>query len=73
MEGDTLFMDTQFRITKRQKDDLEQELNYLKTTRSREMEAMLAEAMEYGDLENNSEYDAVKSEQQKMHRRSEDI
>ncbi len=66
-------MDTQFRITKRRSADLDRELNYLKTTRTREVEAMIAEAMMYGDLENNSEYDAAKSEQQKMHSRIAEI
>lgn len=66
-------MDKQFRITKRRSADLDRELNYLKTTRTREVEAMIAEAMEYGDLENNSEYDAAKSEQQKLHDRIAEI
>ena len=59
-------MDKQYQITKKRKEDLEKELNYLKTTRTREVEAMIAEAMMYGDLDNNSEYDAAKSEQLKL-------
>lgn len=59
-------MNKQYQITRKVREDLERELNYLKTTRTREVEAMIAEAMMYGDLENNSEYDAAKSEQQKL-------
>lgn len=66
-------MDTMCKISKRRKEDLERELNYLKTTRTREAEAMIAEAMMYGDLENNSEYDAAKSEQQKLQGRIAEI
>lgn len=66
-------MDKTYSITKRRKDDLERELKYLWTTRTHEVEAMIAEAMEYGDLENNSEYDAAKSEQQKLHGRIAEI
>ena len=49
-------MNDQCKITRRIMNALEQELLYLQTTRSREVEAMIAEAMEYGDLENNLEY-----------------
>lgn len=66
-------MNTTYIIPKRRKEDLERELNYLKTTRTREVEAMIAEAMMYGDLENNSEYDAAKSEQQRMNGRIAEI
>ena len=66
-------MNNTYKISKRRKADLERELNYLKTTRTREVEAMLAEAMMYGDLENNSEYDAAKSEQQRLNGRIAEI
>ena len=66
-------MDKQCQITKRQKGDLERELEYLKTTRRREVEVMISEAMGYGDLENNLEFDAAKKEQQKLHSRIEEI
>ena len=59
-------MNDQCKITRRIMNALEQELLYLQTTRSREVEAMLAEAMEYGDLENNLEYDFAKAEQEKV-------
>ncbi|MBQ3194756.1 MAG: hypothetical protein IJB59_14440 [Oscillospiraceae bacterium] len=59
-------MNNTYKISKRRKANLERELNYMKTTRTREVEAMIAEAMKYGDLENNSEYDAAKCEQHKL-------
>ena len=53
--------------------DLEKELNYLKTTREREIAAMIAEARSYGDLSENSEYDAAKNEQAKLYGRIAEI
>ena len=52
---------------------LEKELNYLKTTREREIAAMIAEARSYGDLSENSEYDAAKNEQAKLYGRIAEI
>ena len=56
-------MAKEFKITSLRLADLERELNYLKTTREREVAAMIAEARSYGDLSENSEYDAAKDEQ----------
>ena len=53
--------------------DLAKELNYLKTTREREVAAMIAEARSYGDLSENSEYDAAKNEQGKLYGRIAEI
>ena len=55
-------MAKEFKITSLRLADLEKELNYLKTTREREVAAMIAEARSYGDLSENSEYDAAKNE-----------
>ena len=52
-------MAKEFKITSLRLHDLEKELNYLKTTREREIAAMIAEARSYGDLSENSEYDAA--------------
>ena len=52
---------------------MEKELNYLKTTREREIAAMIAEARSYGDLSENSEYDAAKNEQAKLYGRIAEI
>ena len=60
-------MAKEFKITSTRLSDLEKELNYLKTTREREIAAMIAEARSYGDLSENSEYDAAKNEQAKLY------
>ena len=53
-------------ISKRKMTELEAELRFLRTVRSREAEAMLAEALSFGDPENNAEYQAAKSELEKI-------
>ena len=62
-----------YKITSLRLADLEKELNYLKTTREREVAAMIAEARSYGDLSENSEYDAAKNEQAKLYGRIAEI
>jgi transcription elongation factor GreA len=42
---------------------LEQELNYLKTVRRREVAQRIKQAIAFGDLSENSEYDEAKNEQ----------
>ena len=66
-------MAKEFKITALRLADLEKELNYLKTTREREIAAMIAEARSYGDLSENSEYDAAKNEQAKLYGRIAEI
>ena len=66
-------MAKEFKITSLRLAELEKELNYLKTTREREIAAMIAEARSYGDLSENSEYDAAKNEQAKLYGRIADI
>ena len=66
-------MAKEFKITSLRLADLEKELTYLKTTREREIAAMIAEARSYGDLSENSEYDAAKNEQAKLYGRSAEI
>ena len=66
-------MAKEFKITSLRLQDLEKELNYLKTTREREIAAMIAEARSYGDLSENSEYDAAKNEQAKLYGRIAEI
>ena len=66
-------MAKEFKITALRLAELEKELNYLKTTREREVAAMIAEARSYGDLSENSEYDAAKNEQAKLYGRIADI
>ena len=66
-------MAKEFKITSLRLADLEKELYYLKTTREREIAAMIAEARSYGDLSENSEYDAAKNEQAKLYGRIAEI
>lgn len=66
-------MAKEFKITALRLNDLQKELTYLKTTREREIAAMIAEARSYGDLSENSEYDAAKNEQAKLYGRIAEI
>ena len=66
-------MAKEYKITSLRLADLEKELNYLKTTREREIAAMIAEARSYGDSSENSEYDAAKNEQAKLYGRIAEI
>ena len=66
-------MAKEFKITSLRLAEQEKELNYLKTTREREIAAMIAEARSYGDLSENSEYDAAKNEQAKLYGRIAEI
>ena len=49
--------------------ELEAELNYLKTTREKEVAELIKEARSFGDLSENSEYDEAKNEQAKLYGR----
>ena len=66
-------MAKEFKITSLCLEELEKELNDLKTTKEREIAAMIAEARSYGDLSENSEYDAAKNEQAKLYGRIAEI
>lgn len=66
-------MCTGYQISKKRKADLEREKAFLQTTRSREVEAFIAEAMRYGDLENNAEYEAAMLQQKKVQGRIAEI
>lgn len=61
------------RISKQRKTELNHELEFLRSVRTREAAAMVAEAMEYGDLMQNSEYEAAKKEQQNIRDRIAEI
>lgn len=50
-------------VTKDGLDKLVKELNYLKDIRRREVAARIKEAISYGDLSENSEYEEAKNEQ----------
>ncbi len=56
-------MAKEYKITSIRLQELEQELQYLKTTREQEVAEHLKEARSFGDLSENSEYDEAKNEQ----------
>ncbi len=62
-------MAKEFKISSTRLKELEDELNYLKTTREKEVAEHLKEARSFGDLSENSEYDEAKNEQAKLYGR----
>ena len=58
-----------FKMSQARFDELQQELNFLKTTRSDEVAEMIKVARGFGDLSENSEYDEAKNEQGKLYSR----
>ena len=62
-------MAKEFKITRERLKELEAELNYLKTTREKEVAELIKEARSFGDLSENSEYDEAKNEQAKLYGR----
>ncbi|RWR15194.1 transcription elongation factor GreA [Siminovitchia fortis] len=53
----------EFHMTEAGKEKLEQELEYLKTVRRKEVVERIKVARSFGDLSENSEYDSAKEEQ----------
>lgn len=66
-------MQKQILLTQQGLKDLEDELDYLKTTKRQEMAEKIKVARSYGDLSENSEYDDAKNEQAIMEARIADI
>ena len=62
-------MKQEFKMRRTRFDELEKELNFLKTTRSDEVAEMIKVARGFGDLSENSEYDEAKNEQGKLYSR----
>ena len=62
-------MEKEFRMSQARFDELSEELNYLKTTRSDEVAEQIKIARGFGDLSENSEYDEAKNEQGKLYSR----
>ena len=62
-------MKKEFKMSQSRFDELEKELNFLKTTRSDEVAEMIKVARGFGDLSENSEYDEAKNEQGKLYSR----
>ena len=66
-------MEKEFKLTRERLKELEEELNYLKTTREKEVAEQIKEARSFGDLSENSEYDEAKTEQGKLYSRIAEI
>ena len=62
-------MAKEYKLSLERKQELEAELNYLKTDRDKEVTEMIKVARGYGDLSENSEYDDAKNEQAKLYAR----
>ena len=62
-------MEKEYRMSAAKAEELQQELNYLKTTRSDEVAEQSKLARGFGDLSENSEYDEAKNEQGKLYSR----
>lgn len=62
-------MAKEYKLSPERLKELEQELNYLKTDRDKEVTEMIKVARGYGDLSENSEYDDAKNEQAKLYAR----
>ena len=62
-------MAKEFKLTSTRLKELEAELEYLKTTREKEVAELIKEARSFGDLSENSEYDEANHEQAKLYGR----
>ena len=62
-------MAKEYKMSQARYDELQEELNYLKTTRSDEVAEQIKVARGFGDLSENSEYDEAKNEQGKLYSR----
>jgi transcription elongation factor GreA len=62
-------MEKEYKMSAARADELQKELNYLKTTRSDEVAEQIKIARGFGDLSENSEYDEAKNEQGKLYSR----
>ena len=62
-------MAKEYKLSPQRLKELQDEMNYLKTVREKEVAELLKEARSFGDLSENSEYDEAKNEQGKLHSR----
>ena len=62
-------MEREYKMSAARAQELKEELNYLKTTRSDEVAEQIKVARGFGDLSENSEYDEAKNEQGKLYSR----
>ena len=62
-------MAKEYKLSPQRLKELQDELNYLKTVREKEVAELIKEARSFGDLSENSEYDEAKNEQGKLYAR----
>ena len=62
-------MAKEYKLSSQRLKELQDELNYLKTVREKEVAELIKEARSFGDLSENSEYDEAKNEQGKLYSR----
>ncbi|MEG1987676.1 MAG: transcription elongation factor GreA [Oscillibacter sp.] len=62
-------MEKEYKMSAARAEELQEELNFLKTTRSDEVAEQIKIARGFGDLSENSEYDEAKNEQGKLYSR----
>ncbi len=59
-------MNKTYKLTAERLQELQNELNYIRTVREREIAEQIKEARSFGDLSENCEYDEAKNEQGKV-------
>ena len=62
-------MAKEYKLSAERLKELQEEMNYLKTVREKEVAELIKEARSFGDLSENSEYDEAKNEQGKLYSR----
>ena len=62
-------MAKEYKLSHQRLKELQDEMNYLKTVREKEVAELIKEARSFGDLSENSEYDEAKNEQGKLYAR----
>lgn len=66
-------MAKEFKLSSKRLQELQDELNYLKTTREDEVREQIKEARSFGDLSENSEYDEARNDQAKLYGRIQEV
>ena len=62
-------MAKEYKLSPQRLKERQDEMNYLKTVREKEVAELIKEARSFGDLSENSEYDEAKNEQGKLYSR----
>ena len=62
-------MAKEYKLSPERLKELQEDMNYLKTVREKEVAELIKEARSFGDLSENSEYDEAKNEQGKLYSR----